>query len=69
MADSMGNTTGKCVNCGKETEDTVLCEVKATVNSRLWCCKPCNPAVTIKLAEANAKRKELFEKEKKVKKK
>jgi len=64
MADSMSNTEGKCVNCGIITEDSVLCEVPCTAKSRIWCCGKCIPEVSIQLAEANVKRKELFESEK-----
>jgi len=55
---------GLCVECLTETEDNIVYDPKVLPKVHYWCCTSCKPTVTIKLAEADVKRRKLFEEEK-----
>lgn len=63
MADLFGNTSGPCIECGKETEDIWTDDPHVLPKRHYWCCNDCQPSAVIKFAEG----KKMFKKKKVVK--
>ena len=60
----LGPSSGECIECHKETSDVFTEKTLTMPDRHFWCCNPCQPAVTIKIAENVAKHKVLDKKEK-----